>query len=211
MAWWQLIPAIFSAGSALLNNSNGGDGGGPGKEFWQTGLGMINQNTPDVYARPVSDWYNKVMAPGYQAYTPEYLDNLYNQGAAKLKAGVFNQWQNDYGARMANQGISGSGVANIDYGKVLGAEGGALADLYNNVQQYGMDATRQDVAQAAGMYPSLSAMNYQYGNQAWDRYAQMLGAYMQKYGIKAQQNSANAAGIGSIISSIIDAIAGSDS
>lgn len=165
--------------------------------------GLLNQPVTDPYSGQAQQWWSTVMAPDYQAYSPEQLEGMYGQQAGQLKEDVFSQWEDAMAGRLANQGLAGSGVARMDWENLLGKEGGALGKLRGDIWNYGQDATRQDVQQALASYPAWQQMNFQNQNVQWDKLMEMLGIMGNERANKQQQSAANAQGIATVIGSIL--------
>jgi hypothetical protein len=203
-------PGSTSGGGGYGGGSGGGSGSagrygafgaiaGKPTDMW----GNLLQDAYDTYGQPVNDpyqaqaqqWYNTVMTPGYTAFSPEQISQMYEQGKNQLEADVFQGWEDAYGGTMANRNLTGSGVAGLDMGKILGKEGGALSNLYGDIWQYGQDATRQDVANAVSMYPSLQSMNFQGQNAEWDRLMELLGVVGNERAAKQNADAQNSGNI----------------
>jgi hypothetical protein len=160
----------------------------PWKTLSGRAMGMLDPNNPD----PARDWYSRVMSPGYQAYSPENLEQTYQGEASKLKADVFKGWEDTLGGTIANRGTAGSGVANLDWGKLLGKEGGALSNLRGDIWRYGQDATREDTARALGM-----------ADRDWQKLMEYMGLLQGERLQDKSNKAANKAGWGQAIGSAL--------
>ena len=142
------------------------------------------------------------LSPTYQAYSPERQRELYEQGKSQLESDIFRQWDENYGRSMAAQGLGGSGVGNIAYGKVLGEKGGALANLWGGIQQFGEEATRADRAMGAQLVPILTQLR----NLPTEQRFQLLDILTADRTGERSQKASNAAGAGAAIASVISSI-----
>jgi hypothetical protein len=164
--------------------------------------GQIQGYTPPAYQTQLEGLTQKWLDPNYKAYSDKQLQDWYSQGKAQLEGDIFNQWDAAYGRSMANQGLTGSGVAGLNMGKILGQKGGALADLWGGIQKYGDEATRADRAAAASYVPMLSQLN----NLPQEMRMQLLNILTSDRTGQRQQDSSNAAGIGTAIAGILGAL-----
>jgi hypothetical protein len=185
------------------NDSGGGGGasplpfgprGGAGDSQpsnWQQliDMAMGRIQNPSQFTQTATNWYADVMAPGYSYYSPEQFQSLYKQGEDTLKGGIFQQMDDYYGSSMAGRGLTGSGVAGLDYGKILGQKGGALGQLWGGLQQQNIEGTQQNIARALGLGTTLDAQ--QQGN-IMDLLNVLLGE--KNANAQADANDSNALG-----------------
>ncbi len=169
---------------------------------------MINQPIQNPFLPQYQDYYQKVMAPGYEAFTPEQLNAMYQTQSGQLKEDVFSQWEDAMSERLANQNLAGSGAAKMDWEKLLGREGGALGALKGDIWNYGQNATREDIARAIGSAPIYQGQNADEQREAWNRLTQYLGIQQGEKAGQQQRQQANASGLASLIPFLIKAIAG---
>jgi hypothetical protein len=166
---------------------------------------LINQPVNDPYAAQIQQWYNTVMAPGYSYYTPEQMDQMYQQQAGKLQEDVFSEWNDAMTGRIANQNTAGSGVAQMDWEALLGKKGGALGDLKSNIFNQNQEATQNAVQQALAGYPAWQGLSQQQQAQQWNRIMDLLSVMSGEKDRKAAKDSANAAGWADLGAALIGA------
>lgn len=113
----------------------------------------------DPFRQQAGDWFSKVLAPGYQAYTPEQMNQMYQARAQRLVEDVFKPQEERFAARLATSGLSGSGVAaDLWANEVMKNQNRQLADLWSQIEQENLALTRADQAQALSMFPALSSL-----------------------------------------------------
>ena len=113
----------------------------------------------DPFRQQAGDWFSKVLAPGYQAYTPEQMNQMYQARAQQMVEDVFKPQEERFAARLATSGLSGSGVAaDLWANEVMKSQNRQLADLWSQIEQENLALTRADQAQALSMFPALSSL-----------------------------------------------------
>jgi len=113
----------------------------------------------DPFRQQAGDWFSKVLAPGYQAYTPEQMNQMYQARAQQMVEDVFKPQEERFAARLATSGLSGSGVAaDLWANEVMKNQNRQLGDLWSQIEQENLALTRADQAQALSMFPALSSL-----------------------------------------------------
>lgn len=217
MAW---IPAVIGAvGGAYSAKKNSDAAKSAGKsssseKYIKTANEWLTSNLPtkpldDPYLNSLGNYYNQMMAPNYQAYSDQELNDIYKNQSNYLISDVFKPQEEKLASRLAQQGLAGSGTAQLNWGKQLTGENRALADMYSGIQQYGRDATRSDVKNAANLGTTLSSMyqQNQYGpiNYYLDWISALQGGANREAQSKLtsqQLQAQSAAGWGQALSSI---------
>jgi hypothetical protein len=122
----------------------------------------------DPYANLAQNYYSNVMGDNYQAYSKEDLNRMYNQQAKDITQNIIQPQEEKLAARLALSGLSGGGTAGSAWDAQSTSNKKLLSDLYNNLQNMNLEATRADRSQAFTMTPALSSMwlspLYAYGN-----------------------------------------------
>lgn len=198
---WQLLGTALG----LLGGSKGG-GGGNSKSLKKTYQNIENQignlSTNNPYLTQAGDYYNEVMGPGYSAYSQDQLKSDYNNWYQNAEQNIFRPNENRTATRLANSGLSGSGVAAQKWGDLVASENQQAGNYWNSLQQENRQLTNQNRQNAFGMTPSLTAS---YQNQQtmplnyWMQYAQMQQG---KKNAKDANSAQNAAGWGSLLGNI---------
>ncbi len=161
------------------------------------------QNYQNPYLQQLEGLTQQWLSPDYQAYTPEQLQQWYEQGKQQLEGDVFKEWDEGYGRQMANQNIAGSGVGDISYGKILGQKGGALADLWGGIQQFAEQARRSDIERATSLLPVMSQLK----NLPLEQQMQLFNILTSERASAKQSQAQNNAGLGAAIAGIVNALA----
>ena len=121
---------------------------------------LIQQNLNNPYAQRAGEWFNRVLSPDYQAYSPEYKQQLYDTRSKSLIEDVFRPQEERFAARLATSGLSGSGVAADQWAnEIMKGQNRMLADLLTEIELENLNLTRADQAQALSMFPALNPLN----------------------------------------------------
>ena len=157
------------------------------------------------YKDKVGGWFDQVLSPGYQAYSPEYKEQLYQTRSRDLVENVFKPQEQRFAARLAQSGLSGSGVAGDAWIKeVMTPQNRILSDLKSAIEQENVNLTRADIGQALGLYPQLDPL------QNLFRYKGLLstdkGLELQADALKHQIDAEKSKGLGNFLGLIIDAL-----
>lgn len=160
------------------------------------------QGYQDPYLGQLETLTQRWLDPNYQAYSPERLQEWYEQGKSQLEGDIFKEWDENYGRSMVAQGLTGSGVGNLAYGKILGQKGGALADLWGGLQQFAEQARRADIERATTLLPMMSQLR----NLPTEQRFQLLDILTADRTGERSQKASNAAGAGAAIASVINSV-----
>lgn len=167
-------------------------------EQLQRAYGQIESMLPiqpavDPYLSGAGGYFERVMAPGYEAYTPEQRQEMFESQKRALVEDVFKPQEERISARLATSGLAGSGVGADVWGTAAGQQQRALADMYSQIEAESRQATRQDISQAFGMAPTLSQIQMQREREpreTWMQWANMLGGEagrQAQYGLAGRQ------------------------
>jgi hypothetical protein len=145
----------------------------------------------DPYLTSIGGQYDKVVNdPNYSAYTQEQLDQMYNTRKSKL----MDEWKGNedrFAVRLGQRGLAGTTYGNKEWREDIATpENKALADMYNDIQNQNIEATRSDKMSFMNMAPTLSNMyrsNQSYPLEAYGQYLSMLEPAEQR---QFQQNLA---------------------
>lgn len=169
---------------------------------------LIKQNLiNNPYAQRAGDWFTKVLDSNYQAYSPEYKQQLYTTRANQLIEDVFKPQEERFAARLATSGLSGSGVAaDMWANEVMKNQNRMLADLLTEIEQENINLTRADQLQALSMFPALNPLNdlFTYKGLLSQDEAMRLQAEAAKRAAKAEESK----GFGSFLGGIVEGILG---
>jgi hypothetical protein len=131
-------------------------------EDYRNTLKQIGQLIGENTTQPIFDlgkgYATNVMGESYQAFTPEQQQKMVDDQVKQAQKG-FSETRNTIGSRLANQGLAGSGVSEMDWSGQAENENKAIADIVSNVANQNIAATRQDKAQAVNLLPSLASMS----------------------------------------------------
>jgi len=157
--------------------------------------------TQDPYLSGAGGYFERVMAPGYEAYTPEQRQEMFESQKRALVEDVFKPQEERISARLATSGLAGSGVGADVWGTAAGQQQRALADLYSQIEAESRHATRQDISQGLGMAPVLSQLKTQQEREpreTWMQWANLLGGEAGRQtqaGLSGQQLQLSGAGL----------------
>lgn len=160
------------------------------------------KNYQDPYLGQMETLTRQWLDPNYRYYTDEQMQDQYNRGKAQLEGDVFKAWDDNYGQTMANRNLSGSGVANLAYGKILGQKGGALADLWGDIQSRNDEATRTRQNIATSLLPTMSQLS----RFPLEQQMQLLSIMQGDKSAEASKKAANAQGWGMVAATAVPAI-----
>jgi hypothetical protein len=128
---------------------------------YEESLRQVGNLVSNNQSQPIFDmgknYTQNVLGEGYSAYTPEQTQKMIADQTG-LARNQFAVDENRISSRLAGQGLSGSGVAGMDWGGQQGRENKAISDIVSNVGNKNIDATQLNKSQALGMLPSLSQM-----------------------------------------------------
>lgn len=139
---------------------------------------MLPTKYNDPYLSGAQSHYQRVMDPNYQAYSGADLEQMY-QTQADRYGQAFKQQDDQMAARLANQGLAGSGAGFGYWSDQSKGQKQQLSDLWNNLNTMNIEATRADRSNAFGMTPALSASHMSGQTMplnTWMQYANMLGS-----------------------------------
>lgn len=131
----------------------------------------------DPYLTGAQSHFERVMNPNYKAYSDSDLQHMYDTQASRYGQ-AFKQQDNQMAARLANQGLSGSGAGFGYWSDQSKGQKQQLTDMWNNLQSMNIEASRGDKNTAFGMAPSLSSARLgseAYPLNAWTQWAGILG------------------------------------
>lgn len=166
---------------------------------------LIQQNLNNPYAQRAGEWFNRVLSPDYQAYSPEYKKQLYDTRAKGLIEDVFRPQEERFAARLATSGLSGSGVAaDMWANEVMKNQNRMLADLLTEIEQENINLTRADQLQALSMFPALNPLNdlFTYKGLLSQDEAMRLQAEAAKRAAKAEESR----GLGGFLGGLVEGI-----
>lgn len=166
---------------------------------------LIQQNLNNPYAQRAGEWFNRVLSPDYQAYSPEYKKQLYDTRAKGLIEDVFRPQEERFAARLATSGLSGSGVAaDMWANEVMKNQNRMLADLLTEIEQENINLTRADQLQALSMFPALNPLNdlFTYKGLLSQDEAMRLQAEAAKRAAKAEESK----GLGGFLGGLVEGI-----
>ncbi len=168
---------------------------------------LIQQNLNNPYAQRAGEWFNRVLSPDYQAYSPEYKKQLYDTRAKGLIEDVFRPQEERFAARLATSGLSGSGVAADQWAnEIMKGQNRMLADLLTEIEHENLNLTRADQAQALSMFPALNPLNdlFTYKGLLSQDEAMRLQAEAAKRAAKAEESK----GLGGFLGGLVEGILG---
>ena len=175
---------------------------------------LIQQNLNNPYAQRAGEWFNRVLSPDYQAYSPEYKQQLYDTRSKSLIEDVFRPQEERFAARLATSGLSGSGVAADQWAnEIMKGQNRMLADLLTEIEHENLNLTRADQAQALSMFPALNPLNdlFTYKGLLSQDEAMRLQAEALRQQAEAAKRAAKAEeskGLGGFLGGIVEGILG---
>jgi hypothetical protein len=182
------------------------------KNAYQQIESLLPTKYNDPYLSGAQSHYQRVMDPNYQAYSGADLEQMY-QTQADRYGQAFKQQDDQMAARLANQGLAGSGAGFGYWSDQSKGQKQQLSDLWNNLNAMNIEATRADRSNAFGMTPALSSA-YMSGQtmplNTWMQYANLLGAdearKLQEKAQRYQQEKDSASGFGGFVGGLLDFI-----
>ena len=166
---------------------------------------LIQQNLNNPYAQRAGEWFNRVLSPDYQAYSPEYKQQLYDTRSKSLIEDVFRPQEERFAARLATSGLSGSGVAADQWAnEIMKGQNRMLKDLLTEIEHENLNLTRADQAQALSMFPALNPLNnlFTYKGLLTQDEAMRLQAEAAKRAAEAEESK----GLGGFLGGLVDSI-----
>lgn len=172
---------------------------------------LIQQNLNNPYAQRAGEWFNRVLSPDYQAYSPEYKQQLYDTRSKSLIEDVFRPQEERFAARLATSGLSGSGVAADQWAnEIMKGQNRMLADLLTEIEHENLNLTRADQAQALSMFPALNPLNdlFTYKGILTQEELGRLQAQLAKDQFSYQKQKDRSSGLGKLLGGIAGFIVG---
>ena len=166
---------------------------------------LIQQNLNNPYAQRAGEWFNRVLSPDYQAYSPEYKQQLYDTRSKSLIEDVFRPQEERFAARLATSGLSGSGVAADQWAnEIMKGQNRMLADLLTEIELENLNLTRADQAQALSMFPALNPLNdlFTYKGILTQEELARLQAQLAKDQFSYQKQKDRSSGLGKLLGGV---------
>jgi len=119
-------------------------------------------NTPagNQYLTNAGNETNRILGSGYQAYSNDALTKQYENTKKNLEKD-FGKQENQVASRMANSGLTGSGISTANWGDQATSEKNTLANIWQQLQSTNEQATQANKQNALNMTPQIAQLQSQ--------------------------------------------------
>jgi hypothetical protein len=107
---------------------------------------------------------NRILGSDYQAYSNDALTRQYENAKKNLEKD-FGKQENQVASRMANSGLTGSGISTANWGDQATSEKNILANIWQQLQSTNEQATQANKQNALRMAPKLAQLSAQLSQQ----------------------------------------------
>jgi hypothetical protein len=133
---------------------------------------------------------NRILGSDYQAYSNDALTRQYENTKKNIEKD-FGKQENQIASRMANSGLTGSGISTANWGDQAASEKNTLANIWQQLQSANEQATQANKQNALRMTPKLAQLSAQLSQQPLQNRLQYNAILQQQNQAQNQVNEYN--------------------
>jgi hypothetical protein len=152
-------------------------------------VGNMANSTPagNQYLTQGGNEVNKVLSDGWQAMSDAYMTKKYENTKSNMQKDFAKQ-QNQTASRLANSGLTGSGISQATWGDNVNNEKQILANAWQQLQDTNEQQTQSRKQNALSMTPQLAQLSAQLSQQPLENQLRYNTVLQQQ---NAAQNAVN--------------------
>jgi hypothetical protein len=155
-------------------------------------IGNMANSTPagNQYLTQGGNEVNKILSDGWQAMSDAYMTKKYENAKSNMQKDFAKQ-QNQTASRLANSGLTGSGISQASWGDNVNNEKQILANYWQQLQDTNEQQTQSRKQNALSMTPQLAQLSAQLSQQPLENQLRYNTVLQQQNQAQNQVNQFN--------------------